>query len=60
MRKREDPAEEAQSRSLAPAVLSAPALDGTHSLHKSTDHREQQIQPSQPEQQTLHETAADS
>jgi hypothetical protein len=55
---REDPPEDAERGSPAPAVLRASALCGAHTLHKSADDREQQVQSGKPCYQTLHRVAS--
>src|SRR4051812_28439317 len=52
---RKNPTEGAETWSLAPAVLAAPALDSAHALHEPADHREEQIHPRDREQPALHD-----
>ena len=41
----EHPAKSAEGRTLAPAVVSATALNCSHALHEPTDNGEQQVEP---------------
>jgi hypothetical protein len=43
----EHPAEGAEDWTLAPAVVGATALDGSHALHEPAYHSEQQVDPGQ-------------
>jgi hypothetical protein len=54
----EYPTKSAETRSLAPTVLSTTTLDRPHALHKPTDHREQQVQAKQPNNQLLHDSTS--
>ena len=54
MTPRQHPAEGAENRTLAPTIVGATALDGSHALHEPANDSEEQIDPSQCQQRTLH------
>jgi hypothetical protein len=49
----EHPAEGAEDRTLAPAVVGATALDGSHALHEPACHSDEQVDPGQRHQSPL-------
>jgi hypothetical protein len=44
MTRRKDPARQAESGPVTPALVAAPALDGAHTFDEPADHSEQQVQ----------------